>query len=635
MAASAACLVPAGPVRANPALQQPPAVESLGPASLAFPVVGAALSGDVLWVSSRNLVPARLAGVDLARRVAVGDVAVPVGAGAWGLAADPNGSWLLAGMFGARGQPNVHRLDLATLELEALAALDADYIWDLAVAPDGFAYAVTAPDHAYELAPDGTVRDLGVIEAGRETLRAVAASARHVFLGGARDGRAQLRVLSRTDGGVHDVTPAEIAQDYLVYEVTVEDDVVAGGTRGPGAVAPALFAADLTEATSAEGWRTRRFPEASVIDAVRPARSDVLATLRTSGAWVRWDPSTGGATTLATPVPHAEHRGIFRWRDRVVGAAADGSVALIDLRSGTVEVLDLVGDGLLPAGPERAQSLAGWSGTAWAAGSFSLTEHGSGGRQRRFTPGEAKALAVVGGTLYLALYPGAELWVLPPSAAEARELAQLPVEQNRPFDLVHAPLTDELIVTTAADRLGGGALHHVQRATGAHATFVDPLPSRQHPAALAADGDVVYVGGSGANPALLCWDLAARAPRWVLDELAPGGGTVTGLSVLDGTVVALTSDGHLVHVDPQGPTVSARAAVPGFVAPGGRLAVLGDAVWGVDADGLVRIDPHARSAERALTGLAPQAWGFPPLAADHPRGVLLALRGTELVAIRP
>lgn len=608
----------------------PPAVQTrnLGPAIVGFPIVGAALADGRVYAVSRNLVPPALAVYDLDARTVTATVDVPTGAGAWGVTAGHAGDVYL-GQFGARGQANLYRLDRGTNQLEGVAALDVQYIWDLAVAADGKVYGVTSPDMVFEYDP-GTrlARDLGVIRHPPEALRSVEAAGRTVFAGGNTEGRAMLLAIDPVSRQRSSILPPQLAGHHTVYTLATSDRFLAAGTRGPSAVNPALAVLALADHRVVA---TVDVPGESLIDAIAVADDEVFFTTRISGALYRYGLGDRQLRKLATPVPNAETRAVFLHRGQVVGASASGGVWTHDIATGRTDVVDLLDAGSPPR-PELAQSIAAGGGTVYVGGNFGfqLRDLATGQSRRLFVGGEPKDIAIGRETVYLALYPGAEVWEYAPGADEARKAAQLPVQQNRPVAAHYEPDSGRVLVSTVSDRLGGGALNVFDPATGGQANYVNPFGDAQHPAGIATAGRTAFIGGSGPHPSLAAWNLDTGQKLWQLDRPVPDAEAMIGLVASGPRLYGYTLNGWFLVVDLATTTVVHRAQAPHR---GGSLAVSGEFVYGVDSDALFRFHLQTFQHEVVLGDLASRIWGWPFMAADE-QGNLYVIKGSDVLQVR-
>lgn len=599
----------------------------LGHAKAGFPVNGAAWVGDRLVVVSRNLVPIQVAVLDADGRRAHGQLQIPVGLGAWAVAPGRDVAWIAP--FGAAGQRNVYRLRPADLDLRAVASIDANMIWDAVVGHDGTLYAVTGAT-VVRVDPDsGQVSDLGVVEPGREFARSVTIVGRTLVVGGRRDGRALLRALHLDTGNARSILPRELADHHIVYALHARNGRVAVGTSAPDGSDAALAMIDLARGGPP---RVGTAAGASVVDAVRVVGTGAWGTLRPSGAVGRFLPGDDAVVPLATGAPDAEHVAVTVERDRVWAVAITARVWSVSTRGGDCDATDLVADGVVEAGPELAQSLAVSGGRAFSGGSFSLQRRDldSGALRHWFTPGEPKALAVVDGTCYLAVYPVGQLHVADEHAEQTRLLARLPESQNRPIALEQHPGRGLLLATSASDRHGAGAFHRYELATGRLRSAVNPLGAGEHPAGIALAGDTVIIGGSGNDPSLLAWDLGADREAWRVTGALPGGGVVIGLVHVGGRVHGLTSRGWAFSLDLPARRVVRRVRISNR---GGRVVAVRRGLFGVDYDTLWRLHPATLEPETIISGLGSRVWGWPFMAAD-PDGQLYVIAGTDLARVR-
>lgn len=604
--------------------------EELGTASLGFPFNGAALSGSRLVVSSRNLVPARLAVYDLDTGEVRDGPEVPTGNGAWGLAAV--GSTVFLGQAGtADGETVLYRYDLDADALSPVAPLDADYVWVLDASASGFVYgAAGGRDQVVQYDPrDGQLRDLGIAQPG-DGLRALAVSGGSLVYGGRRDGAAFLRE-SRVGAfsEQREILPPELADHEFAYDVDAGPGAVAVGTQGPGSSAPAVAI------LSADGLGVERvvtLPAGdSLVDTVAVAEDAVYATARPRGALYRISRSSGELTELAVPVPGAETRELFVRGGEVVGVSAAERVWRWDVAGGSLSLVDLLSEGLTP-GAEQGQSISAGGGTVAVGGNFGVQVRRVVDREtlRRPTPGEPKDQVVVGTERFLACYPTAQ--VLAGGLGLDDPLGvrvQLPPEQNRTVALHHDVATDLVCCGTASDARGGGALHVFAPSGDGLATYVDVVARDQFVSRIAsADGLAFLAGGSG-DPGLVAFDLRTRAEVWRIAPLGTALGTVTGLVPLGGRLHVLTQEGWYVVVD-----LAARSvvSVTRIGSSGGRMFAYGDRLTAVDRDALFDIDPATGARTDVVTDLAPFVFGNPFLAIDEQQARYV-IRGTDLLRL--
>lgn len=590
----------------------------LGTAIRSLPLLGGVRTGQHLVVVSRNIRPTRVIAYDLSDRSIAVDAAIDDGDGAWGVTAD--GDWVYVGLLGARGRTNLYRVRLSDGAVEGLAAIDAAHLWDLDVADDGTVVGVTDKPLVFAWDPStGRARAMGMLNAG-ESVRAVAVAGDRVVIGGSRGGRAWARAHPFDERDGRDVLPNALAGHQTVYTLAARGQRVVVGTRGPDSRNPAVALLDLAGGPAGP---LAVVDGEEVVDAADIGDAFTAATVRRSGAVVRLD-HDGGLTRLPAPVPPMENRVVSVLGGAVVGASGDGSVWSMRADGSAVDPVHLLTSGRVDGGPERVQFVTAADGRALVGGTFGFADHdlAAGTSRWRPAPGEAKAIAFAGGDAYLALYPVGAVHRLPAGADELEAWATLPAEQNRPHDLAWVSEGDVLAVTTASDRRGGGALHLIDRATGAVSSHVDPFGGGQRPTGLATAGPRVLVGSSGANPALLCWDAAADREVWRIDEIADAGSLV-GMAVVDGRLVAVGGYGMAVAVNVDDGSIAARRKVD---AGGGRAVVAGGAVLTTDGDRVWRVEPDGLGCELVADGLAGAFWGWPDLAVDADGPLVIAGR---------
>lgn len=590
---------------------------SFGSAAPGFPVVGAAVAGPRVHLVSRNLAPTRVALVERPAGRVAGEWAVPTGDGAWGVAAIPGG--VVLGQFGARGQDNVYRV---REEVRALAALDVDYTWDLAVERPGRLVGVTGPPGLYRVdAASGEVTTEPLPVEGVRLTRSVTATAAGVVIGGAGTDGALLALLDGRDS--RDLLPAGLAGHHDVYALAAAGGRVAVGTTGPDRRDPAVGLVDLADGTAV----TVTLPGETLVDQLCVHRGTVYASVRPSGAVLAWTPGTP-PRRLAVPVPGAETRALALADDRLVGVSTTSEIFTVHPDDGEATVLDPREHGL-GRHPERPQSVGAGGGAVVVGGSFTVHVHrpAAGAHRDEFVPGEPKDIAVVGSTAYLGVYPVAEVWALPLEAGAPRLLARLPRAQLRPLSLAWDAAGGRLLVTTTDDA-GRGMLHLVDPDGGTATSLHDPLVAGEIAYGMAAAGGLAYLGGSGGSPSLGAFDLAERRLRWRTDGVVPDPGFVVGVAPVGGRVCCLSSRGWLAAVDRADGRLLAQHRIDDT---GGRLRAVGGRLWAVTSRAAFAIDPDSL-AVRAEVRLDPEVFNYPPLATDE-TGALWTIRGRDLVRI--
>lgn len=605
-------------------------VVNLGPSSVAFPIVGAAQVGRRLHLVSRNLSPARMVAYDLAVERVVETVLIPEGAGAWGVAADGDRSVYL-GQFGARARPNLYRYDRATRDLRAVALLDVDYIWSLAVAGDGSVFGVTAPDMVFRYDPStDRVEIVRVIDRMRDRVRSIAAAGGRVYVGGARDGSALLLAFDRGSTDTASVLPPALAGHESVYVVRDSAYHLAFGTRGPGRLGPAVGVLDRNNPGAAN---VAVLPDSeSVVDAVLVGAGVVWCTARPSGALYRFDLRTQALDRVAEPVAGAETRGLFDDDGGVVGVSSTGHVWRHRPGPATTDVTDVVAAGA-PAGTEQPQALAAGNGEVYAGGnfSFSVRDLRTLAYRRHVVPGEPKDLAVAGSTVYVPLYPVAQLWAYASGTATLGRVLDWPAELNRPVSIAVADLRGPVAISARSDARGDGAVILCDPVTRTVRTFEGVPGPGQHPAGLAIADGVIAVGGSGADPAFAALDADSGAVRWRVGSLAPATGTVAGVAAHEQRLYAMTADGWVVAIDPVLRRVAAARRV---AADGGRIRSDGMRLWAATRTGILEIHPRSLRARWAVNGPSADVWGWPLLATSED-GAWFGVQGRNLVRVRP
>lgn len=594
---------------------------TLGPARLAFGVLGAALIGDRLHLVSRNLQPCRLAVLDLGTDRGEVVATVPTGEGAWGVAV--LGDDLYLGQLGAQGRTNLYRYRPGSGDLRGVAAIDAHHIWALA-AGFGEVTGVAHPTLVFGYEPaTNRARDLGIVDKSGDDVRSVTVTSAGRFVGGRRDGRALLLLAERDATTGRNVLPAQVADHANTYTLVDNGRRVALGTRGPqgGDAAVAEGRADGT------AWRVWSLPGTDVADALLLDGGTLWAATRPEGRVFQIDLTSGDVRGRGAPVPGSETRALYRRGGAVVGVSATERVWRLDPEGGDAAITDLIESGV-QAGPERPQSLAAGAPGIAVGGSFGLDIHSPAGegRQRWFVPGEPKAMAYAGDRLWLAVYPIGQLWAQDPERRPERVVA-LAEGQNRPAALAVDPVSGLVLVGSASDRGGRGTVSIYDPSADRLDTLRD-LHGDGHVGSIAVADGIAYLGTSGDSSRIVALDLAARRARWT--ATAPAGTrTLVGMAVAGRRVIALSGTGRFVLADRATGRVLDTLDAAGV---GGQLVNRDGVVYGAGPQRLVALDADPPQVTTVVDDLEARVWNHPPLALA-PDGALLAIRGTDLIRV--
>lgn len=594
-------------------------VTAVGTAAPGWPASGAVLDDDRLYLVSRNLDRTRVAEIDADDLSLIRQRQVPAGDGTWGLTVGPDGVY--AGVFGARGLPNLYRL--TTSAVQDVAALDVNYIWDLTTDGNRVFGVTSHPEMIFDYDPaTQRARDIGGLTTGQRPRTCVVVGDR-LAVGGSADGRAFLVDRPLTGGSTRNLLPPALGRDRTVYCSAVTGaGRIAVGTGGPLLDTPAIA---VTTPGAVDTAPVVRLPREALVDTVTVAGGSVYATARPSGALYRLDLPSRRLFRLDVPVPMSETRSLDVVGDFVVGTSADGSVWRYDRvrdRSSRVDP-KVMGLGLRP---QRAQSICASATQVDVGGSFSITRHdrSAGTSVTRFVPGEPKAMVDVDGTAYLAIYPIGEIWSWPRDADTPLRLTQLDSDQLRPIAMAYLPQLDALVCTTTDDR-GRSVLNTIDPTTGRVDTVANPL-GPQTLAGVTTQGSTIYLGGSGSRPVVAAFDAVSGDVRWSVPDVVPDGGFVLGLQVVAGRLAVSTSRGWFTTID----LGTQAVADPVKVAPNaGQLRRRGDRVLLATGEDLLSVDPATRRAQTLESGLDGQYWNWAPMDTD-PAGRAWLMQGRDL-----
>jgi hypothetical protein len=609
-----------------------PAVEVLGPASIAAPLVGATVFGERAYVVTRGLRPTVLAELDLRTRTVLRTIPLPTGDGAW--ATTVSHGRLYVGVYDV---PDVYRFDPATGELAWVARLGgaSGYVWALTTAPDGTVYAATYPDGGiWELDPrEGVAQRIARPVAGAQYARYVAADDTHVYASVYSPG--QLVAVDRASHVVRRLNPLGQA---------VYGPIVVHGDRLTTTAAHKLISM-RSDGTMVE---TVDLPASEALAdtlAVAPGGTTYLTTRRSGSVW-RHRSDDSELELVATPSARDEHRAVVLLDDETLfGVTGRGVVWWLDVGAGSAEVLDLVDAGLTP-GPERPQSIAYTAGTVVVGGHWGVEMHrlDSGRRERVRVPGEPKAMLVHDGLVYLSMYPGGEILVLDPVTRRVRRVGEIAHSQQRPWDMAYDERTG-LIVVVSAPETGAldGALTVVDPRTGDVDVYPGVLRDQAVMSVDAVDG-IAYLGGDvlgggGVPPtresaSIGAFDLRSRQLLWEVEPL-PDQRTIQDLAVHDGVLygVMKRDSGSWFAMDLRTRRVRQRGSISGY---GETFVHRGQVFAAVYPDTIYHLGPDLSEPVPVASGLGHE-WSTNPHVAPESRADSWygwGLRGRDLARIR-
>ncbi|WP_163509073.1 PQQ-binding-like beta-propeller repeat protein [Fodinicola acaciae] len=623
----AVLIIAALPVPANAAATPP--IRDLGPGVVSAPITGAARDGQNVYLVSRGLQPVVVARFDLATRKIAAHTTLPTGIGGW--AATVSGGQVYAGTY---HPADVYHYDPATNTATRTARLGAEeFVWDLATGPDGTLYAGTYPNgKVFAVDPKtGATRDFGQISTGQQYVRSIAAASDGTVYAGTGTA-ARLVAVDPKTGGKTDITPPELRTESMVYDIAVSNDVVAFGTEPSGKLA-VIDRHDPSKYTIVD-------TDDHVLNALTIDGGEVLAAGSTSGNIYRYDLATGKLTTVGTPLPQDENRGIFADNGQIVGVAGTGQVWTLDRASGAVQTTDIVTAGM-PTSTEPVQSVSVQGGRyAYVGGNFGLQVHDqtSGTSTHVRIGGEAKTAIAVDGKLYLAVYPGAYVDTYDPSTGKVVRRGELGGIQNRPRAMAYLAARGQLGIGSRSNYgHTGGAFALVDVRTNRITRFDDVIPDQGITAVTFAGARLAYLGGEiyadglpPVSPAaqLATFDLhTGKVVR--LWTPVPGAGEIADLLMHNGLLYGVTDAGVVFVADPRRQTVPHTYRLADHSAA--RLFQSRHGLLAVTANSVFRLGDT--SAEPIVTGLHGDWYNNPQPAYDARADVLYTIRARNLVSI--
>lgn len=548
-------------------------VTDLGPALVQFGLMSSVLVGDILYVGSRNILPARVVAFHVPTRKVVGVTNLTTGYAIQGIAADPSGRYLYAGVLQKSGGPqaNLHRWDLSDLTQPAVPIgriVDRD-VRDLAVAPDGTLFAVgggsSTPPALWQYSPTtGQVTSLGNPDATATLARAVAATNDTVFWGGGSTlggggsaSRASLFAYDRATKKFRNVTPAEMIPDPSMRELAIVGDKLVAGSAG-GTEPSKMAVMDLADLAS---YRSARLTGKVTKMYAASGDSVYYATETSVDAFSL-------STATVSPVPYqgpslGEIWGVEVRAGNVLAVSGYGFVAEWDPTTGTVVTTDLVEAGA-PADPQAVMGIAAGGGFAYVGGNGTIARHALGPVCETTylrMPGEAKDAEVLNGVLYTGQYNAQGIWRYDPTSGQsAAQVAAFPGWQNRPLDTQWDEVNKLLLVAVQSDTEGGGALWTYDPATGASTQFPNPIDNVQMLRAVTSREGIAYLGGDNAQAkglrgTVVAFDPVAGRELWRIETgqeygigaMATQGKHLYVMTLKGGFVVIDLSTRQIVH----------------------------------------------------------------------------------------
>ncbi|WP_328378338.1 PQQ-like beta-propeller repeat protein [Streptomyces sp. NBC_01020] len=640
--------VTAGPAAAATGGAPSTVVTDLGPGVVQFSLMSGLLVGDTVYIGSRNLNPARVAGFHLPTRKVVSLTELDAGPdpSIQALAVDPAGRYLYIGVLlkGDQGKPNLFRWDLTTPDKPAVdigrTGEDRD-IRALAVAPDGTVYAVGGvPGKApalWEYDPaTGAVTNLGVPNPNATEAAAVAATDTTVFfgsgsvlVGGGGASKASLYAFDRAKRTFTSVVPTEMEQDpSLRCLAVIGGNLVVSTSGGDPAKFAVMDLADLSSYTvvSVHGTTAKCFTADA--DRIYFATDTGLQSYSTAD-------KTVSSVEFAGP-DLGEIWGVDYTDGKLEVVSAYGFVAEIDLAARTSVITDL-GTAGAPVDAEAGMGIAVGGGYVYVGGTGTIARHSlrSGAVVNLRAPGEAKDAEVIDGRLYTGQYDAQGIWEYDPSAGgQPHQAAQFPSVQNRPMDTSWDRVNELLLVGVQCDTEGGGALWTYSPRTGKPASYVNPIDSVQLVGAVANRDGVAYLGGdnaasTGPRGTVVAVDPVTGRERWRLETRQKAG--VAALAVQGRHLYGLTRAGVLFVIDLHTRQLLHTADVSSVSRGYAALVTNRGTVYGVSATTLFRFHPKTFAVSTVVAGIN-GVWYSEPHVNAHD-GRLYTLRGHNLVEV--
>ena len=615
-------------------------IRDLGPGVVQFPLMSSLVVGNTLYIGSRNLQPARVIGFDLTTRRVTSRTDLSSGYAVQAMAVSPDGAALYIGTLRKDDDTgaSVHRWDLTTLSAPAtpLAWTGDRDVRALAVAPDGRIYVAGGgeppkPPSLWEVDPvTGAVANWGTPDPGATISQAVAATLTTVYFGtgstlaGGAGSTGKLFAFDRGTRAFENVLPSEVAAAVSVTSLTVLDDLLGVGLKGPGkSLLMSLAAPSKYEVIPQTGVQLRR-------------RGDDIYYVKA--------PSVMAYSRVTKKITNLQTRDLaMLWGldiagDRLVGASEYGFVAEIDPATRTSTVTELLDVGA-PADPQAVMGIAAGAGSVYVGGTGAISrlDLATGTVTRIRMAGEAKDGVIVDGVLYTGQYNSQGIWRYDPgSGLPPAQVVAPAAGQNRPLDVCWDAVNGLVLLGAQNDTGGGGSFTTYNPANGAHTTAVNPIDARQMVRAVATAGGIAFLGGDnlyadGPRSTVVAWDPVAGAELWRVDPGLPAG--IAALATDGRHLFALgRRAGGLVVVDLETRSVVRVVDVSGVATDFGALNCFQGTVYGVSDTTLFRVDATSHRLSTVLGDIDGGWYSGPHLDIDE-NGVVYTMRGLNLVAV--
>lgn len=603
----------------------------LGPASRALTFGNGVRIGDEIWFATRQILPTKVAAYDLTQGRITKTAVIPDVPGLWG--ADVVGTDLYVSSY---SPGRLFRIDTVTLAVERLVDLAQEVGWTVKASPDGRVFVGTYPGaQLWEYDPStGQATNHGRMDDDDQYVRDLVASETTVYCG--IGSRAGLVAFDRASGERTSILPAELASrtfgaichlagDHLVVGISPTAEVLVMDTRDPSS------------------HQILQTPNDSFVVGLTSDGEQVWYATRPSGAVYSFTVGDAQPTLVGTPVAEASNLRLGLLPDGRLWSVTSAGGIFYDPATSTTEAMDMTTPDLEPM-PERPMSLL-YAGDRIVVGGSLGVQVTSTRNPPAFASyrvpfgGEAKDMDTRDGTVYLGVYTLARLLRMPTDSVHATEIARVAeeYEQTRPTSLVVDRRRNLVLMSTEPDygRWEGALnIYDGRRFRSYRGVLPDQTVQSVWPQTRG-----VYLGGSinngfGTTPTttrakLGYFDHTTRSMSWIIEPTA--GTVIQDLKMVGQVLVGSTVEGDLFAVD-----VNTRALLwqVDTGAAGGKLAVIGDRVFGTDRSRLWSVAVgRTRPALDVLASGLNQSWFGAPEVVTDGTSTLFTTRGLNLVRV--
>lgn len=610
-------------------------IQDLGAGINNFTMMASVISGDTVYLATRNVEPMKVVGFHLPTRT-VTSVTDTLGETTQAMAVDPSGRYIYICARVKGIDSKLFRIDLSTPNktMEILADVVDLEPFTMTISPDGVVFMggrESGPKVRQYDPATGVLSTLALPDPAAQYGRSLIATETTVYFGlRARNpetgaAAAGFYSIDRATGVAKNILPPELAKTSEIRDIIRVGGQLVLVNGSIGAIM------DLADTSS---YKLLRAP---LNMGKLPCELNGKIYFAGSAGIAEYDPATNKYQSVIDPSNElGAVWGLFAYNGKLQIVSAFGLIMELDPETQKSSVYDLLQLGA-PVSAQLAMSIAYGDGSVYVGGTNAIAKHDLATGEVRNIIGtdEAKDMVMVNGVLYTAQYSGKGIMAYDP-ADEAKGLhllAPLPDNQNRPHDVLWDAERERLYFGSGSDAKVYGALTVFNPATATIESFhPNPFGDNQQIRTIARQGSTLFLGGEAEGRSqVMAWDLTTSQELWRV-SFATGPDAICGLVVHDDLVYALGYRGWLNVIAIASRSVVSSALYPSLMPNWGSLNVIDGNVYGVSSSSVFRIDPTSHEAQALVEGLAADWYGVPRMAAGAD-GEVYAIKGRQLVRI--